>query len=51
MTEEEYRQEWLKGLHHTDYNNCRFAEDKTQYAIEWAKKNVPNVNLEIHRTL
>ena len=27
MTEEEYRQEWLKGLHHTDYNNCRFAEE------------------------
>lgn len=46
MTEEEYRQEWLKGLHHTEYNNCRFAEDKTQYAIEWTKKNVPNVNLE-----
>ena len=46
MTEEEYRQEWLKGLHHTDYNNCRFAEDKMQYAIEWTKKNVPIVNLE-----
>ena len=46
MTEEEYRQEWLKGLHHTEYNNCRFAEDKTQYAIEWTKKNVMNVNLE-----
>ena len=42
MTEEEYRQEWLKGLHHTDYNNCRFAEDKTQYAIEWTKKNLEN---------
>ena len=46
MTEEEYRQEWLKGLHQTEYNNCRFAEDKTQYAIDWTKKNVPNVNLE-----
>ena len=46
MTEEEYRQEWLKGLHQTEYNNCRFAENKTQYAIEWTKKNVPNVNLE-----
>lgn len=46
MTEEEYRQEWLKGLHHTEYNNCRFAEDKTQFAIDWTKKNVPNVNLE-----
>ena len=46
MTEEEYRQEWLKGLHQTEYNNCRFAKDKTKYAIEWTKKNVPNVNLE-----
>lgn len=46
MTEEEYRQEWLKGLHQTEYNNCRFAENKTQYAIEWTKKNIPNVNLE-----
>lgn len=46
MTEEEYRQEWLKGLHHTDYNNCRFAEDKTKFAIDWIKNKLPNVNLE-----
>ena len=46
MTTEEYRQEWLNGLHQTDYNNCRFAEDKTQYAIDWVKKNVKNVNLD-----
>ena len=46
MTEEEYRQEWLKGLHHTDYNNCRFAEDKTKFAIDWIKNKLQNVNLE-----
>jgi len=46
MTEEEYRQEWLKGLHHTDYNNCRFAEDKTQFSIDWIRNKLPNVNLE-----
>lgn len=46
MTEEEYRQEWLKGLHHTDYNNCRFAKDKTKFAIDWIKNKLPNVNLE-----
>lgn len=46
MTPEEYRQEWLKGLHQTDYNNCRFAEDKTQFSIDWIKNKLPNVNLE-----
>lgn len=46
MTEEEYRQEWLKGLHHTDYNNCRFAKDKTQFSIDWIRNKLPNVNLE-----
>lgn len=46
MTEEEYRQEWLKGLHHTEYNNCRFAQDKTQFSIDWIKNKLPNVNLE-----
>lgn len=46
MTEEEYRQEWLKGLHNTDYNNCRFAEDKIQFAKDWIKEKLPAVNLE-----
>lgn len=45
MTEEEYRQEWLKGLHHTDYNNCRFAEDKTKFAEEWITKKDLSINL------
>ena len=51
LSEAEYKQEWLNGLHHTDYNNCRFAEDKTQYAIDWVKKNLPDVNLENPQTL
>ena len=46
MTPEEYRQEWLNGLHQTDYTNCRFAEDKTQFSIDWIKNKLPNVNLE-----
>lgn len=51
MTEEEYRQEWLKGLHNTDYNNCRFAEDKTKFAEEWIKNKLPFVNLENPQTI
>ena len=46
LSEAEYKQEWLKGLHQTDYNNCRFAEDKTQFSIDWIKNKLPNVNLE-----
>ena len=45
MTEEEYRQEWLKGLHNTDYNNCRFSDDKTKFAEEWITKKDPTLNL------
>lgn len=45
MTEEEYRQEWLKGLHNTDYNNCRFSDNKTQFAEEWITKKNPSLNL------
>lgn len=39
MTEQEYKAEWLSGLHHTEYNNCRFAEDKIQYAKDWLSRN------------
>lgn len=51
MTEEEYRQEWLKGLHNTDYNNCRFAEDKTKFAEEWITKKDPSINLVNPQTI
>lgn len=46
MTEEEYKQEWLAGLHNTDYNNCRFSDNKIQFAINWIKNKLPNVNIE-----
>ena len=46
LSEAEYKQEWLNGLHQTDYNNCRFAENKTQFSIDWIKNKLPNVNLE-----
>lgn len=38
MTEEEYKAEWLCGNHQTDYNNCRFTDDKLQYAKDWIFK-------------
>lgn len=40
MTEEEYKAEWQHGLHQTDYNNCRFADDKVKYCNEWLNKYV-----------
>lgn len=39
MTEQEYKAEWLTGLHRTEYNNCRFAEDRLQYAKDWLLRN------------
>ena len=51
MTEEEYKQEWLNGLHHTDYNNCRFSNNKEQYVIEQTKRELPDINLENPQTL
>ena len=46
QSEEEYRQEYLSGLHRTDYNDCRFAEDKQEYCKQWLRKNVPWANFE-----
>lgn len=46
MTEEEYKAEWLQGLHNTEYNNCRFADDKVKFGIEWIKEKLPTVNLD-----
>ena len=46
LTPEEYRQEWLKGLYHTDYNNCRFAEDKIQFARDWIFNINPSVDID-----
>lgn len=46
LTPEEYRQEWLNGLHQTEYNACRFAEDKTKFAVDWLLKQNPKINLD-----
>ena len=44
--ESEYYQEWLNGQHKTDYNNCRFSDNKLEYAKHWLDVNVPFVNYE-----
>ena len=44
MTEEEYKQEWLNGMHQTEYNACRFSNNKIQYCFDWLNKNVPDWN-------
>lgn len=46
LTPEEYCKEWESGLHNSDYNNCRFAADKTEYAVNWLKERIPNLNLD-----
>lgn len=51
MTEEEYRQEWLNGKHHNDYNDCRFAENKMEYAKGWIKSKKPSIDFDNPRTL
>ena len=51
LTEEDYKKEFLAGQHQTDYNKCRFAEDKLAYAKEWMRINAPWVNYENPRTI
>lgn len=51
MTEEEYRAEWAKGLHKSEYNDCRFTEDKEQYAIDWIRDRLPSVDVENPKNL
>lgn len=51
MDPEEYKQEWLAGMHQTEYNACRFADDKTAYGEMWLNKNMPNVDFKQPRTL
>lgn len=42
MTEEEYKQEWLNGMHQTEYNACRFSDDKVKFCEQWLNTNVPD---------
>ena len=46
MDPAEYKKEWEAGLHQTEYNSCRFAEDKTAFAKHWLDTNVPWANYE-----
>lgn len=51
QSEEEYRQEYLSGLHQTDYNHCRFAEDKQEYCKQWLRQNVPWADFDNPKTI
>lgn len=43
MTEEEYKTEWLKGLHQSSYNSMRFSDDRKTLSL----KHLPySVNIE-----
>lgn len=46
LTEEEYKKEWLQGLHQTEYNACRFSENKIQFAKDWILSKYPELNIE-----
>lgn len=46
LSEEEYKNEWLNGQHNTDYNNCRFTEDKVSFAKEWLLSKQNNINFD-----
>lgn len=35
LTERQYKEEFLSGLHQTEYNKCRFAEDKLSFCKQW----------------
>lgn len=51
MDPEEYKKEYLQGLHPSSYNDCRFAADKLAYAKKWLDENVPTANYEEPRTI
>lgn len=39
-----YWLEWKEGQHQTDYNNCRFAEDKLEFAKNWLLSKKPEID-------
>lgn len=41
MVPAEYKKEFLSGLHQSEYNRCRFAENKIEYAEMWLDAHVP----------
>lgn len=51
MDPEDYRKEYLAGLHPSLYNDCRFADDKLLYAKRWLDTEVPWANYEEPRNI
>lgn len=46
MSPEDYRNEYLAGYHQSEYNKCRFADDKLAYAKDWLRRFVPAANFD-----
>ena len=46
LPEEEYRKQWEAGQHQSDYNACRFAEDKLEYGKQWFRRYAPWINFD-----
>lgn len=46
MTDEQYKQEWLNGMHQSDYNACRFSDDKIQFAKNWISSKFKYINID-----
>ena len=51
MDPAEYKKEWEVGLHQTEYNACRFAEDKVAYGRQWLKTHVPWADIDNPKNL
>ena len=40
----EYKEKWLRGEIKSEYDDCRYAPDKGDFARQWIKKAHPNIN-------
>ena len=46
MPIKDYMAEFYAGKHQTEYNICRFCDDKEKFAREWLEREVPGINLD-----
>lgn len=46
ISEDEYRREWENGSHQSEYNACRFANDKIAFAKDWLLKHTLCKNVD-----
>lgn len=44
MLEAEYKKEWQEGLHQSEYNDCRFADDKVQFCKDWISSHIKSTH-------